>query len=135
MKTQAGNAPDGRVRRTIGAVLTTLVAVMLLASASTKLAHVPSVAGQLAAIGIAGNRLTFVAMLEVLTALLFLIPTTRSAGLLLVSAFMGGAIATHLQHSQSIAAPSMVLGVAWLGTWLRHPEIVWSWSSSRVAAR
>lgn len=105
----------------------TLGAVMLLGSAAAKLAHVPQVVSQMAAAGIVGNRLAFVAVLEVLSALLFLIPATRSAGLLLVSAFLGGAIATHLQHGQSIAPPSFLLVLLWAGAWLRHPEILWSW--------
>ena len=114
-------------------MLTTLVAVLLLGSASAKFAHVPSVVSQLAADGIAGNRLILVAILEVVSALLFLIPATRSAGLLLVSAFLGGAIATHLQHAKSIAQPSIVLALIWFGAWLRHPEIFWSWSHGRLA--
>jgi len=105
----------------------TLGAVMLLGSATAKLAHVPRVVSELAANGVAGNSLTFIATLEVVSALLFLIPATRSAGLLLVSAFLGGAIATHLEHAQSIAGPSFVLVLLWLGAWLRHPEILWSW--------
>ena len=126
MRTQTGDAPHGRIQRIIGAILTTLIAVLLLASASSKFAHVPSVVNQLAAAGIAGKSLIFVAVLETLSAALFLIPTTRSLGLLLVSAFLGGAIATHLQHALSIASPSLILGLAWFGAWLRHPQILWS---------
>ena len=128
MKTQTEHAHPSKIQRRVGTVLTTLIVLMLVASAGTKLAHVPSVVSQLAAIGITGARLTFVAALELLSALLFLIPATRSIGLLLISAFLGGAIATHLQHGQSIVGPSFVLGVAWFGACIRHPEILWSWS-------
>ena len=76
--------------------------------------------------GFDGGRLTFVAGLEILSGLLFLVPFTRSFGLLLVSSFLGGAIATHLQHGQPIVQPSFVLFLIWLGTWLRHPRILWS---------
>jgi hypothetical protein len=51
-------------------------------------------------------------------------------GLLLVSAFMGGAIATHLEHGQAIIQPGAFLAVLWLGTWLRHPQILWSWGTT-----
>ena len=124
MKTQTGNTPRGRTSSSAGTVLTTLVAALLLASASAKFAHVPSVVSQLAAVGIASQRLMFVATLEMLSALLFLMPATRSIGLLLVSAFLGGAIATHLQHAQSIVMPSLVLGLTWFGAWLRDPSIL-----------
>lgn len=115
------------IRRNTGMILIILGAVMLLGSACAKLAHVPQVVSEMASLGLAGNRLTFVAALEVLSALLFLIPATRSFGLLMVSAFLGGAIATHLQHGQSIVGPSVVLVLMWLGASLRHPEILWSW--------
>jgi hypothetical protein len=124
------NAPASRIQRRFGAILTTLIAVLLLGSASAKFAHVPSVVTQLAADGIADKRLMFVATLEFLSALLFLIPTTRSAGLFLVSAFLGGAIATHLQHAKSIMGPSIVLALFWFGAGLRHPEILSNWSRS-----
>ncbi len=131
MREQTRTGAASRWQRT-GTVLTTLVALMLLGSAGAKFAHVPAVVGQLAASGISGSRLIFVASLEVLSALLFLI-ATRSAGLLFVSAFLGGAIATHLQHAESIVLPSLVLGLAWFGAWLRYPEILWAWTHGRAS--
>lgn len=124
-----------RTWKNIGTILITLGTVMLLGSATAKLAHIPQVVSEMASVGLTGNRLTLVAALEVLSALLFLIPATRSAGLLLVSAFLGGAIATHLQHGQSIAPPSFVLVLLWVGSWLRHPEILWSWRRPLPAGR
>ena len=113
-------------RQITGTVLMILGGLMLIGSAGAKFAHVPKLVTELGAMGFDGNKLMFVAVLEVISALLFLIPLTRSAGLLLVSSFLGGAIATHLQHSQPIAQPSFVLFFIWLGTWLRHPVILWS---------
>ncbi|PYO76324.1 MAG: hypothetical protein E6K55_07845, partial [Gemmatimonadetes bacterium] len=91
-----------------------------------KFALVPQVAAQLGAFGFTGGRLTLIAIAEFVSAALFLVRQTRSAGLLLVSAFLGGAIATHLQHGQSVLQPAIVLGLLWLGAWLRHPETLWS---------
>lgn len=119
-------------RRLTGNVLTGLTAVALIGSAAAKLVHVPKVVEQMAASGFAGERLTFIAVLEVFCAVLFLIPSTRAAGLLLVSAFLGGAIATHLQHGQSVAQPGVFLEVLWLGAWLRHPQILWSISAGTL---
>jgi len=103
----------------------------LVASAASKFAHVPKVVEQMGLAGIEGWRLTFVAFLEVSSAVLFLIPFTRSAGLLLVSAYMGGAIATHVEHGPfiqpAIFLTAIFLTLLWLGTWLRHPQIGWSW--------
>lgn len=115
-----------RGRRVSGNTLIALGALVLLASATSKLAQIPKVIAELGAMGVHGNNVTFIAMLEVISALLFLLPATRSAGLLLVSSFLGGAIATHLEHGQLIVQPSVVLLLIWLGTWFRHPEMFWS---------
>jgi hypothetical protein len=113
-------------RRIAGMVLICLVSVMLIGSAGAKFAHVPKVVSELGALGFDGNRLTMIAIAEIVSALLFLIPASRSAGLLLGSAYLGGAIATHVQHGQPFLQPAMVLTLLWLGAWLRHPEVLWS---------
>ena len=123
---QAKEQSISAARRMTGNVLISLGGVALLGSAAAKLAHVPKVVEQLGAAGFAGERLTFVAVLEVFCAVLFLVPATRAAGLLWVSAFLGGAIATHMQHGQSIVQPGVFLALLWLGAWLRHPQILWS---------
>ena len=117
-------------RQMTGNVLMILGGLMLIGSAGAKFAHFPKLVTELGAMGFDGDKLLFIAALEVISALLFLVPLTRSAGLLLVSSFLGGAIATHLQHGQPIAQPSFVLFVIWLATWLRHPVILWSLRSS-----
>jgi hypothetical protein len=73
--------------------------------------------------------LTFVVFLEISSAILFLFPRTRSMGLLLVSSYMGGAIATHVEHGLSFIQPGVFLALLWLGAWLRHPQILWSWGA------
>lgn len=120
------NASVSRKRRITGNVLIVLGGLMLIGSAGAKFAHVPKVVTELGAMGFDGNKLMLIAILEILSALLFLIPVTRSFGLLLVSSFLGGAIATHMQHNQPIVQPSFVLFLIWLGAWLRHPQILWS---------
>lgn len=128
------SASISRKRRITGSVLMSLGGLVLLASATTKLAQIPKVMAELGAMGVHGNNVTLIAMLEVISALLFLLPATRSVGLLLVSSFLGGAIATHLEHGQPVIQPAVVLLLIWLGTWLRHPDILWSLRRPAVSA-
>jgi hypothetical protein len=131
---QMENVSIGKKRRIFGTALVNMGGVMLIGSAAAKFAHVPQVVSQLGAMGFDGSRLTFIAGLEVVSTVLFLIPFTRSLGLLLVSSFLGGAIATHLQHGQPIYQPSFVLFLIWLGVWLRHPQILWSLAGNALRA-
>jgi DoxX-like family len=118
-----------KTRQLVGNLVIILGGLILLGSAAAKLAHVPKVVFQLGSMGFDGNKLMFIALLEVVSALLFLIPFTRSIGLLLVSSYLGGAIATHLQHDQPMIQPAFVLVFIWFGAWLRHQGVLWSFAS------
>jgi DoxX-like family len=111
-----------------GNVLIFLPGLALASSSILKFARVPAVVTQMAASGFADGKLVLVAILELLSAVLFLFPRTRSFGLLMLSGFLGGAICTHVQLGEYVKAvgPAIVLLMAWLGTWLRHPEVLWS---------
>lgn len=111
-----------------GSSLVYIVGVLLVGSSIAKFAGIPKVVEQLAALGFDGPRLTLIATLEILSALLFLLPRTRVVGLLLASAYLGGAIATHIQHGQPPSQPVFVLALMWLGIWLRYPGFLSSLS-------
>jgi len=93
-----------------------------------------------------------IAAAEMLIALLFLRRSTRPVGLLLVSSYLGGAIAAHVaSHPLNSSAPIVVfnfhhpyLGAlpaavlllsAWIGAYLRHAEALWTVESPTRAAR
>ena len=120
------NPRTSRARRIAGNLLIFFGGIVLIASAGATFAQVPQVVTGLGKAGFAGPKLMLVAVLEVVSAVLFLVPRSRSAGLLLVSAYMGGAIATHVQHDQPLLQPAIFLSMLWLGAVLRHPEAFWS---------
>src|SRR5579863_576477 len=125
------NLFDNRARVPAGGIVVTVGGILLLVSAATKLAHSYTVAAELSAFGFDGPKLTLIAVLEVLCAVLLLSPVTRSIGLLLVCSYMGGAIATYVQHDRSFLRPAIVLFILWFGTWLRHPEVLQSFRESQ----
>jgi hypothetical protein len=118
-----------------GNVLIFLVGFLLIGSSITKFVGIPKVVGPLKAMGFDGAKLTLIAVLEIMSAVLFLIPRTRVIGLLLASAYLGGAIATHLQHGQLPAPPAFVLALAWIGIWLRYSGFLASFSTSASATQ
>ena len=106
-----------------GRFLIYLLSLLLTGSAIAKFIPVPRVAEQMALVGFAGGRLTFIAALELASALLFAYPRTRFFGLLMVSAYLGGAIAAHVGHGQIGWQPAAVLGLVWLAVWLSRREV------------
>jgi hypothetical protein len=113
---------SGRVCRIIGWVLSGLLAALYAFSASGKLTGNQQAMEGFEKFGLADWRI-IIGIGEVCSVILFLIPRTAVAGTLLLSAYMGGAIVTHMQHGESIILPSLVLVVVWIAAGLRLPEL------------
>jgi len=71
-----------------------------------------------------GEWIKIVAIGELVAVVLFVLPKTGRIGVLLMSALMGGAIASHLGHGQSIAMQSTVLALVWVATLIRYPDFL-----------
>ncbi len=129
-----GEGTRTRTRRIAGNILIFLPGLVVTMSAIVKFAGVPGVVHNMAADGFSDGKLTLVAALEIVSAALFLFPRTRSFGVLVLSSFLGGAICTHVQMSEYAKGigPSILLTLAWIGTWLRHPQAFWSPDHGRV---
>lgn len=105
--------------------LTGLVGILFLGSGAAKLMMIEGSkeAADTLKMGIELSTLKSIALIEILSAILFLIPRTGVLGFGLLSAYMGGAIATHLTHNESVLAPCVILGFVWITTLVRFPEV------------
>lgn len=70
-----------------------------------------------------GNWRIIIALGEIVSSLLFLLPKTNKYGSLLLSSYMGGAIIIHMTSGTSIVMPVMVLLLVWLVAFVRNPEL------------
>ena len=62
-------------------------------------------------------------VVELTCALLYLWPRTSVLGAVLLTAYLGGAVATHLRVSEAFFSP-VILGVmVWAGLWLRDARL------------
>ena len=61
-----------------------------------------------------------IALLELVSAALLLVPRTRTLELSLVSAFLSGAIAAHVGHSQPPRASAVLPALIWIATGLKR---------------
>jgi hypothetical protein len=64
----------------------------------------------------------------ILTALVLLLPRTLSLGILLASAFWGGAICIHMAHGEPYLFQAVVLVLSWVGAYLRNPIMLGNFS-------
>ena len=58
---------------------------------------------------------------ELVSAILLLVPRTASLGVLLTSAFWGGAICLHMSKGEPFVLQSVLLLLTWVGAYLRVP--------------
>lgn len=67
---------------------------------------------------------TIIAMGELTSIILFILPKTGKLGILPFSALMGGAIATHMANNEPFIMQSTVILMAWAAILIRYPEIL-----------
>ena len=104
-------------------VLTGIVSLIFIGSASGKFFANEEALKMAASFGLDAKTNTLLGIVEIISLILFVIPRTGILGTLLIAAYMGGAIATHLEHGQSIIAPCIIQTILFLVAFYRFPEL------------
>ena len=106
-------ASGDKRNKTIPWVLKGLLCFVFAFSIFGKLAGAGQMTQNMARYGLA-DQITMIGLGELAAFLLFLVPRTTSVGVLLLSAHMGGAIVTHMQHGEPYIMQSVVLVLVWV---------------------
>lgn len=106
-----------------GWVLGALPCGLLLFSATTKLMKMPGLEEGMTKLGWPMHAATPLGVVEALSAVLYLFPRTAVLGAVLLTGYMGGAIATHARIGDPIIAQALVGVVLWLGLFLRDARV------------
>lgn len=112
-----------KIKNITGWSLSGLAGLMLAASAIDKIIPTQHAIDMASSFGISTDQYIILGIIEVVSVILFLYPRTAILGLLLLSSYLGGAIATHLQHGQSIIFPAAFEVVLWVAAVIRFPEL------------
>lgn len=100
-----------------------LVAAVFLMSGAMKFNLPADALAQMESQGLTAAIARNLAIIEILSAILYLLPRTSVLGTLLLTAYMGGAIATHLTHGQPLMAPCVILAIVWIVAVWRNAEL------------
>lgn len=112
-----------KTKKIIDWSLTGIVGFIFIGSAMSKFFG-GDVAIQMAQdIGLNATNYKIIGLIELVSVILFLIPRTGVLGTLLLAAYMGGAIAVHLTHGQSVIAPAFIEVIIWIVAAVRFPEL------------
>jgi hypothetical protein len=112
-----------RTKNIIGWALSGIIVLMLIASAIDKIIGSEHALQMGASFGLSEGTYSLLGIIEILCVVLFLYPKTGILGTLLLSSYLGGAIATHLQHQQGIAFPTVIEAFVWIAAVVRFPEL------------
>lgn len=113
-----------KIQQRAGWVIAIIIALLLAFSAFLKLSQNEMAITQAKFMGISPAQYQLIGVVELVSLILYLVPRTGIVGSLLLIAYMGGAIATHLQHQQSILVPVIIESLVWVSAALRYPELV-----------
>ncbi len=107
-----------------GRVLSALPVLMLLLSASMKLSQSPQFVEMFTTrLGYPAGTLLGIGALELLCTLVYAVPQTAVLGAVLLTGYLGGAVATHVRVGESFATPLLLGILVWAGLFLRDGRV------------
>lgn len=107
-----------------GRVMTGLVGLMMVFSAIVKFMNPPDLAEQFVGkLGYPADLILVIGTVEICCAILYLIPQTALLGAVLLTGYLGGAIATHVRIHDNFAGAAIGGILVWLGVYLRDPRV------------
>jgi uncharacterized membrane protein YphA (DoxX/SURF4 family) len=112
-----------KTNRIIYWILTALIAFVFIGSAIGKLTANEEALKMATNFGLDAKTFSIIGVIELICVLLFIIPRTGVIGTLLLAAYMGGAIATHLEHGESVIAPCVIQAFIFVVALYRFPEL------------
>ena len=115
-----------RKRLLTGRILTGLAGAFLVFDACMKLLKVPAVVQGAGQLGYPESTLVGIGLALLVSTLLYLIPRTSILGAVLLTGYLGGAVATNVRAETgafNILAPAIFGCIAWGGLWLRDVRV------------
>jgi DoxX-like family len=107
----------------IGRVVSILVSLMFIFSATFKFIDGPQVKEGFAHLGLAERMMLPLGILELACVVVYLIPATSVIGAILLTGYLGGAILTHWRVGDPVLVQILLGILVWLGLYLREDRL------------
>ena len=109
-----------------GRVASALPVLFLLIDGGAKLFKPAPVIEATTQLGYSESTIVPIGIVLIVCTILYLIPKTSVLGAILVTGFLGGAVATHVRAGTGafpVVFPVILGGLLWLGLYLRNPSL------------
>ena len=127
MEATIHTAPVSRATFWTGAVLSALPVAFLLFDSVIKLLQIEPVRQSFSQLGYPQSIALGIGLLELACLVLYVVPRTSILGAILLTAYLGGAVATHLRVGSPLPShvlfPTYVGALLWLGLFLREARL------------
>jgi uncharacterized membrane protein YphA (DoxX/SURF4 family) len=123
MDSVAQAAPVSKKMLWAGWILTLLPALSLLFSGVMKLVKPPQLVEEFTRLGWGENLALGIGIVEIVCTLIYLCPRTAVLGAILLTGYLGGAVATHVRISDPFVPPIIMGVLIWVGLWLRDGRV------------
>jgi hypothetical protein len=125
---QASNQTDSvsKKRSRAGLVISALPALFLLVDGAMKLVKPAAVVEATVGLGYPENAIVPTGIVLLLSTILYIIPKTCVLGAILLTGYLGGAVATHVRAGEglfSVVFPVIFGVLIWLGLYLRYDRL------------
>lgn len=118
------NISKGRLWTSYG--LQGLVSAMMLMGAANNLMRTEMAVKGATDMGFADSSIIYLGIIALICTLLYIFPKTNILGAILITAWLGGAVATHMIHKDAMGmtfAPVIFGIVVWAALWLRDGRL------------
>jgi len=124
----AGGNGSGIPKREIwlGRILSTLAALFLAVDGAMKLVQPPVVVQATLQLGYAESAILGIGVTLLVCTLLYVVPRTSNLGAVLLTGYLGGAVASNVRSAMptfNVVFPFILAGFIWGGLWLRHLRV------------
>lgn len=120
------NKPS-KLRRWTSVIMSVLVIMFMLMDSIMKFVKPPAVVEGTLALGFAEHHLAIIGALGLISTLLYALPRTSVLGAILLTAYFGGAVATHVRLNNPLFTHTLFtvyFGIlVWGGLWLRNAKL------------
>jgi len=123
MQSGTQTAPASRKRLWAGRIISTLVVLFLLFDAVAKLMWIAPVLQAFARLGYPESLAVPIGILLLACTTVYVIPRTSVLGAILLSAYLGGATATHVRAGEPFYFPVVFGVLVWAGLFLRDDRL------------
>ena len=110
----------------LGRIISTLAVLFFLVDGVMKLLKPPVVVKATLQLGYAESAIVGIGMTLLLCTLLYIVPRTSTIGAILLTGYLGGAVASSVRAGMppfNVVFPMIFVGLVWGGLWLRDPRV------------